>query len=87
MVGGYLCSMEQYQVGSTVRCVFKACFTALRKKQFFGDQSCAQSAGNVIGNDAAWTTFLPLEPAVSSEGSIKCSDFVSDAFLSSAIVR
>ena len=37
-VSGYLCSMGQdalCEVGSTVRCVFKACFTVLRKKPFF----------------------------------------------------
>ena len=62
-------------------------FRSVAEEANFWDQSCAQSAANVIGNAVAWTTFLPLEPAVSSEGSIKCSDVVSDVFLSSAVVR
>ena len=45
---------------------------ALRKRPCFLDQSCAQSAVNVTGNAAARTIFLPLGPAVSSEGLIRC---------------
>ena len=81
VVCGYLCSMEraaQCEVGSTVR--VQSVFHSVAEEANFWGQSCAQSAANVIGNAAAWTTFLPSEPAVSSEGSIKCSDVVSDAF-------
>ena len=58
----------QYVVVSTVRCVFKRVLPN------------AQFVANVIGNAATRTSFLHLEPAENSEGSIKCSDVVSDAF-------
>ena len=62
-------------------------FDSVVEEANFGDQSFAQSAAKVIGNAAALSAFLLLEPAVRREGSIKCSDVVSDAFLFPAIVR
>ena len=81
MVGGFLCSMgqdSQYEVGSTVRCVFKACFTALRKKPIFEISLALSLLPTSSTMPQLGPLFLPLEPAVSSEGSIKCSDVVSN---------
>ena len=90
MVGGFLCSKgqdSQYEVGVNGTMRVQSVFHGVAEEANFEISPALSLLPTSSTMPQLGPRFLPLEPAVSSEGSIKCSDVVSDAFLSSAIVR